>query len=464
MSFRPRADLCETAVWEEDRIHAHSLFIHAELDATPERRLSSCSADIMPFDPQFAKYVAAATVLMTLQPIITSASKVEGRYEYLQVSVTLLAELSKMALSLVMYLRLPPSVRTHQRITCGHLMQFATPAAIYFVNNNLVFVILAYVNSTTFQILSSLKTVFTGLLFRVMLKRPLTDVQSLAIVLLACGTAISQLSGGVCDATARTDSTAVGLACAVLTCLLSALGGVHSERLMKDGEHATHSIHLQNMLLYLWGIGFNSLTLLGADGARVLSGELLRGYTPVVWALVANNALNGLAISAVLKYTDNIVRVFAHAAAMLLTLGLENVLLGAEFTPQLLLSAMVVACAVYLYNRREGTPTISEQQPPQPPQQGQEGHQTPQAQQTSQPTISDADEARHGIRRFWPLRYEGGKGVAADEERQPLMPVNSQGYVDQAFGGNVTNEFGDGPRLTRHPDGGYRLNYARRTE
>jgi hypothetical protein len=49
----------------------------------------------MPFDPQFAKYVAAATVLMTLQPIITSASKVEGRYEYLQVSVTLLAELSK---------------------------------------------------------------------------------------------------------------------------------------------------------------------------------------------------------------------------------------------------------------------------------------------------------------------------------------------------------------------------------
>ena len=417
----------------------------------------------MPFEPQFAKYVAAATVLMTLQPIITSASKVEGRYEYLQVSVTLLAELSKLALSLVMYLRLPPSVRTHQRVTCGHLMQFATPAAIYFVNNNLVFVILAYVNSTTFQILSSLKTVFTGLLVRVMLKRSLSDVQSLAIVLLACGTAISQLSGGACDATAHTDSTSVGLACAVLTCLLSALGGLYSERLMKDGEHATHSIHLQNMLLYLWGIGFNTLTLLGADGARVLSGDLLQGYTPVVWALVANNALNGLAISAVLKYTDNIVRVFAHAAAMLFTMGLEIVLLGAEPTPQLLLSVMVVACAVYLYNRREGIPTISEQQPPQPPQQEQ-GRQTPQAQQTLQPTMSGADEARHSIRRFWPLRYEGGKGIAADEERKPLMPVGSQGYADQAFGGNTTNEFGDGPRLTRHPDGGYRLNYARRSE
>ena len=53
-----------------------------------------------------------------------------------------------------------------------------------------------------------------------------------------------------------------------------------------------------------------------------------RVYTPLVWAVVLNNACNGLAISAVLKYTDNIVRVFAHAAAMLLTMAVEVVLSG----------------------------------------------------------------------------------------------------------------------------------------
>ncbi len=407
-----------------------------------------------PATPRLAIYVAAATVLMTLQPIVTSASKVEGRYEYLQVSATLLAELTKLALSLIMYVRLPSSAHTHQRLTRRHLVPFAAPAAIYFINNNLIFVILAYVNSTTYQILSSLKTVFTGLLFRIMLKRRLTDLQSLAIVLLACGTAVSQLNSDSCDARLVTKSTSIGLACAVLTCLLSALGGVYSERLMKHGEHASHSIHLQNMLLYVWGVGFNSLTLLGTDGRRILSGGLLQGYTPVVWALIANNAFNGLAISAVLKYTDNIVRVFAHAAAMLLTMALEVLLFGATPTPQLLVSATVVACAVYLYNRH-GTSSGGEEQEQQPWQASQQAPQQ-MAQKNS------ADEAR-SHQRCSPQRHSGGISDAAgasDDERQPLMAVavvSSSNHGDQAFD---SQDFGDGPRLTRHPDG-YRLTYAR---
>eukprot|EP00966_Prymnesium_polylepis_P006428 147427-Prymnesium_polylepis.1 len=38
---------------------------------------------------------------------------------------------------------------------------------------------------------------------------------------------------------------------------------------------------------------------------------LFGGYTAAVWLLVTNNALNGLAISAILKFANNIVRVFA---------------------------------------------------------------------------------------------------------------------------------------------------------
>ena len=50
-----------------------------------------------------------------------------------------------------------------------------------------------YMSSTTFQILSALKTVATGILFRVILKRQLDDVQKVAILLLACGAATSQI-------------------------------------------------------------------------------------------------------------------------------------------------------------------------------------------------------------------------------------------------------------------------------
>ena len=123
------------------------------------------------FDRKYAPFVLAATVLMTSQPLLTTLSKEGGRYQYVQISVTLLAELVKLALSAAFYARLPRTQRSHRSLTVGHLVQFAAPAAIYFVNNNLIFVILAYVNSTTYQILSSLKTVFTGILFRIMLKR-----------------------------------------------------------------------------------------------------------------------------------------------------------------------------------------------------------------------------------------------------------------------------------------------------
>eukprot|EP00966_Prymnesium_polylepis_P276866 6396814-Prymnesium_polylepis.1 len=36
------------------------------------------------FRREYAPFVVAATVLMTLQPLLTTATKVNGRYQYLQ--------------------------------------------------------------------------------------------------------------------------------------------------------------------------------------------------------------------------------------------------------------------------------------------------------------------------------------------------------------------------------------------
>ena len=44
---------------------------------------------------------------------------------------------------------------------------------------------------------------------------------------------------------------------------------------------------------------------------------VLWGFSGAAWTVVVCNALNGLAISAVLKYADNIARVYAHAIAMM---------------------------------------------------------------------------------------------------------------------------------------------------
>ena len=204
-------------------------------------------------------YVLAATVLMTTQPFITTLSKnAEGNYDYSPISTTFLVEMAKFAISLAMYAILPSSTKTHTSLGSADVILFAVPALLYAINNNLIFYILMYVNVSTFQILSSLKTVFTGLLFRLVLKRILSDIQASSILLLACGAAVSQFP--ICSSSACSSgvdgegkqqamSTAIfGALLALLASLLSAFAGVYSELLLKR-DAALHSIHLQNLLL-----------------------------------------------------------------------------------------------------------------------------------------------------------------------------------------------------------------------
>jgi len=143
----------------------------------------------------------------------------------------------------------------------------------------------------------------------------------------------------------------IGVLVELLACFNSAFAGVYSELLLKkDGN--LHSIHLQNMLLYSWGVLFNGIALVAKDHEQLKAQGLFGGYSLAVWLLVSNNALNGLAISAILKFANNIVRVFAHTMAMMLTMVLEVVFVNAPLSPQLCVSITVVSCSTFLYNNR----------------------------------------------------------------------------------------------------------------
>jgi len=134
----------------------------------------------------------------------------------------------------------------------------------------------------------------------------------------------------------------------VLSSLLSALGGIYNEKLLK-GRPST-SIHWQNIQMYIWGVLFNALGAYLKDGTRLREHGLLFGYSASAWTVVVVNALNGLAISAVLKFADNIARVYAHAIAMLLTMGVATQLFKAPITPQLVLAVIMVATSTLQYN------------------------------------------------------------------------------------------------------------------
>lgn len=297
-------------------------------------------------------FVLAGVVLMTLQPLlVTMSQNSEGKLDYNSASSTLFTEGLKIVISSSLLFR----SGQHQtvKLEVKELLQFSIPAIIYFVNNNLVFIILGYVNPTTFQLLSQLKIVFTGLLFRVFLRRTLTKWQYLAIWQLTCGCATSHIPLNAATSSDATSTTSLGSMLSVASCLLSAMGGIYTEKLLKGS--VSSSIHWQNIQLYGWGIIFNFLGACISEPDMLVGFNLLKGFNFWACIVVLNNALNGLAISAILKYADNIARVYAHAAAMMVTMVVSVFLFGQSITPQLGIAVAMVAASALQYNLKESS-------------------------------------------------------------------------------------------------------------
>jgi len=292
-------------------------------------------------------YVCAGVVLMTVSPVMVRMSLNDhGSFDYNFVTANLYVEMLKILISLSLLL----TSQQKAKFNIKESTRYAIPAAIYCVNNNLVFMILQHVNVTTFQLLGQLKTIFTGLLFRLFLGRRLTSVQYLAIWILACGTATNQIPSYAQEARSENEkgSSWWGLLLALVSCMLSSLGGIYSEKLLKD--RAGDSIHWQNIQLYMWGVAFNFVGAVANSPGALTTTAMFSGFNFWAWMAVFFNAFNGLAISAILKYADNMARVFAHAIAMLCTMILSIFLFGESPTPQLVIAVCTVGAATVQYN------------------------------------------------------------------------------------------------------------------
>lgn len=313
------------------------------------------------FGPEQLPYTVAAAVLMATQPILVAMSKNgSGGFDYSIPASTMFSEVLKLLISAVMLLKQSATVlkiapdddekRAPGLLGDRPVREFFTymiPGLIYFVNNNLLFFILQVIDPTTFQVLSQMKTIFTGVLFRLVLGRYLTPIQWLALVTLACGTAVSQIPSN----DKHRHVLMSGIMLSMGSSLLSALGGIYSEKLLKGRKSA--SLHWQNIQLYTWGVGFNAVGMLIKDGAQLRAQGVFGGFALSACAVVLCNSLNGLVISAVLKYADNIARVYAHAIAMLVTMAVCVRLFDAPMTPQLVVAVVLVASSTLQYNMPE---------------------------------------------------------------------------------------------------------------
>jgi len=204
------------------------------------------------FAREQAPYTCAAAFFMMLQPILVSLSKSsDGGFAYSLPASTLLSEVLKLVISSSLLLAscAQQPFRLLHDDSLKEFFSFMVPGLIYFINNNMIFLILQAVDPTTFQLLSQLKTIFTGLLFWFFLNRQLITIQWLALVTLACGTAVSQIptvSKGHKHMETSSHSMQ-GMSLSVLSSFLSACGGIYNEKVtdfsysMSNAQAYTHS-------------------------------------------------------------------------------------------------------------------------------------------------------------------------------------------------------------------------------
>jgi drug/metabolite transporter (DMT)-like permease len=328
----------------------------------------------LPRPPATTKYVLAAVALMTAQPFaVTLTQNSAGSYDYAVLTVSLLSEALKLAVSLALYYRVPSSDKTHRIIAKRDVIQFSVPALLYALNNALLFAIVSSIRPVLFQLLSTTKTVFTAILFRLVLRRVLTLTQQAAVVLLAAGAGVSRLGG--CDAAGESgsgygsgdfvapliSSEWVGVLLTLVTCFASSLSGVINEALLKKDGYL-HSLFLQNSLLYAWGLLINGVAIAVRNHEDIARDGFFAGYSASVVLLICVNAIMGMSISAVLKHCDNLVRVFAHVCAMLLSMLIDAAATELKPTAELVLAVVIVAGSAVVY-AREGAPQPLRQAP-----------------------------------------------------------------------------------------------------
>jgi UDP-sugar transporter A1/2/3 len=179
--------------------------------------------------------------------------------------------------------------------------------------------------------LCNLRTLYTGVLFYFLMDRRLSGQQWLALWLLVVGAALCQYAN--IDDTSHLRVSQWGVFLSVVYGFISVAAGVWSELLLKKG---TKSIHLDNAQLYSYGVLFNFVGVLMTQstgpGGEWNRGSALHGWNLwSTWVICFNMAATGIVCSMVLKYYDNVIKIFAITVSNLVSVNLEAILKPSVF-------------------------------------------------------------------------------------------------------------------------------------
>ena len=134
-----------------------------------------------------------------------------------------------------------------------------------------------------------------------------------SLFLLTIGVAIVQLSGDSKEGVQlqgknNSHNRFIGLSAVFLATITSGFAGVYFEKILKG---SSTSLWIRNIQMGLPSILISLATVFLEDREEVLSKGFFVGYNRIVWMVVIIQAVGGLIVAMVVKYADNVLKVFA---------------------------------------------------------------------------------------------------------------------------------------------------------
>ena len=239
-------------------------------------------------------------------------------------------------------------------------------AGLYVLQKQFLYLAMSNLDAAVFQVTYQIKTLLTAVFSVVLLKRKLTSMQIIALVILTVGVGIVQLDKVDENASVsyQEQSRWVGvLACLGASCT-SGFGGVYFELVLKprtdgDGDKSNKgpprpepSVWAKNVQLSTFGLIIALVTAYSKDGRAILTEGFFQGYTSWVVAVIAFQAMGGLIVAAVIKYADNILKSFAAAMSIVGSTIVSAHIFHFQISQLFMAGCILQFVSIYLYAKK----------------------------------------------------------------------------------------------------------------
>ena len=247
----------------------------------------------------------------------------------------------------------------------SEMLKVSVPAILFTVQTNLLYVAISRLDVVTHQAISQVKILTTAFFSVTMLNKSLSITQWISCIILSVGVTLTQITSFSSPANRSPtnedvssfglSSNTVGMCAVFLATITSGFSSVYFEKILKNGQT---SIWIRNLQMSFFSIIFAAIGMMMSPewDQIVANGSLFYGYNGIVLTMICLQAMGGLVVAVVMKYTDNIIKGFANSVSIGLSWLFCVFFFEYEYSFHGMIGMILIMIAVCMYS---ASPTTS---------------------------------------------------------------------------------------------------------